>query len=318
MHLDNRIFFIVITVVSLAGCNRQETKEYTGYSYGDFIYLSHGETEKIEEVLVSKGEWVKKGQALVKMESFTAKNALLLAEKKFRSESTLLKNLQSGERPEELNVVRAQLARASSAARLAKNQLVKYQPLFSKKLISSFEWETIQDDYAQKSAQVNELSHQLSAKQLPARQAQVASQTAIVESAKAEWDKAKWNLQQNIISAPQDAQVYDVIYRTGERPVAGKPVISLLPPDNIKIRFFIPQAKLASFNVGMKMSVMCDNCHQPISGKVNYISPQAEYTPPVIYSTERRDKLMYRAEILLDKGSDNLIKLGQPVRVGAL
>lgn len=316
MYFDKKIFFILMAILLLAGCDRQEAMEFTGYSYGDFIYLSHGKTEKIQEVLVRKGEFVKKGQVLVRMDSFTDENALLLAEKKFQSESALLKNLQSGERPEELNIVRAQLERANSAARLAKNQLTKYRPLFLKKLISTLEWETIQDDYAQKIAQVNELSHQLTAKGLPAREAQIASQTSIVELAKAEWDKAKWDLQQNTIVAPQDSQVYDIIYRSGERPVAGKPVISLLPPENIKIRFFIPEDKLASLNVGMKMSVMCDNCHQPISGEINYISPQAEYTPPVIYSAERRDKLMYMAEVFPEKGSGNLIKLGQPVRVG--
>ena len=309
---------IIVVVWILIGCNEQSDSEFTGYSYGDFIYLSHSTAEKIEQVYVKKGDLIKRGQELVKMESFTAENALSLAEKKLQIEHASLKNLQSGERPEELNVVRAQLDRARSAARLAKSQLVKYQPLFASNVITRLEWEKIQDDYEQKNAQVKELIHQIKAKQLPARQEQITSQASLVDFSRLEQDKALWDLQQIVITAPQDAQVYDIIYRAGERPTAGSPIITLLPPDNIKVRFFIPEKQLSNMHVGMKVQILFDECKEPVMGAINYISPQVEYTPPVIYSTERREKLIYMAEAKPVQDQRHFIKLGQPVRIKAV
>lgn len=137
----------------------------------------------------------------------------------------------------------------------------------------------------------------------------------MVAAAKLERDKALWDVQQTTIVSPVNAKVFDIIYRAGERPSAGKPIISLLPPENIKIRFFIPEAKLGKFKIGSKVKLICDGCAEPIAGVINYISPEAEFTPPVIYSTKRREKLIFMAEAIPALQQAGRMKIGQPFDV---
>ncbi|HKS32400.1 MAG TPA: HlyD family efflux transporter periplasmic adaptor subunit [Enterobacteriaceae bacterium] len=310
-----RVLSFSIYIILLPGCDRDNFDVYSGYSYGDFIYLSFPETAKIDSVLVKKGDRVKVGQPLVKMDVFTAENALRRVEEKYQSEVALLRNLETGERQEELNIVRAQLERAQSSASQAKRQLGRYRQLYLKKMVSAQEWENSKDDYAQKNAQLKELKHQLNAKTLPARKAQISSQASLVEAARLERDKARWDEQQNVIVSPHNARVYDVLYHPGERPFAGRPIISLLPAENIKIRFFIPEKALGAMQVGKKVRLSCDGCKAIIPGVISFISPEAEYTPPVIYSTKRREKLIFMAEAVPAGEQIASIKIGQPFNV---
>lgn len=315
MNLFNGKFFFLLLPLLLTGCNRSEDNVFPGYSHGELIYLSHFNAEKIDRLLVNKGDAVRKGQPLVKMDSFILENALQQAEKNYQAENALLQNLLAGERTEELDILQAQLKRARSAASLAESQHERYQQLYQAHVISKAELERYREEAVQKTAQVTELLQQLKVKKLPARQAEIDTQKSRVESAKLQQDKAYRDLQQSILIAPQDARVYDILYRPGERPAAGRPIISLLPPENIKVRFFIPAKKLGALHIGTKVNIFCDGCKAELSGSVSYIHSQAEYTPPVIYSTNRREKLVFMAEASLTEEDVKYINPGQPVRV---
>ncbi|MBV4414316.1 HlyD family efflux transporter periplasmic adaptor subunit [Enterobacteriaceae bacterium YMB-R22] len=312
--LKKKLTLVALSGV-LAGCYGPDAPDFSGYVNGEFIYLSHSATERVEDILVTRGSRVSRGQELVVMESFTVENSRDVARKNYEAELATLRNLQSGERPEELAVTRSQLERATAAARLAKNQMERYQKLYATQVISGAEWDNVKQDYAQKQAQVKELTSQLKAQKLPARSQQLKNQQSRVEQAKLQLDKARWDSQQSTIVAPQDALVYDIIYRRGERPGAGRPIISLLPPENIKVRFFVPEKRLGEVSVGQKVSFTCDGCQNAITGSINYISPQAEYAPPVIYSTSRREKLLFLVEAVPEQASISLLKPGQPVDV---
>lgn len=296
MRKPINVFIILISVLILTGCDNKPDNMLSGYSHGEFVYLSYSGNEKIERILINKGDNVAAGQELVKIESFDAQNIFLRAEEKLSAESALLRNLESGERPEELDIIRSQIKKAQSAESQVKRQLGRYRNLYANHAISLAEWEDIRDELTQKGAQVEELINQLKARQLPARQDELSKQRSMVAAAKLERDKALWDVQQTTIVSPVNAKVFDIIYRAGERPSAGKPIISLLPPENIKVRFFIPEAKLGKFKIGSKVKLICDGCAEPIAGIINYISPEAEFTPPVIYSTKRREKLIFMAE----------------------
>lgn len=306
---------LIAAVLSLGGCDNASSSGFSGYANGDFIYLSHNSTEKIDKILVRKGSHVKKGQALVMMENFSSANSLNISEKNYQAELALLRNMESGERPEELAIIRSRLEQAKSAASVAKIHMDRNRELYMSEVISKLDWDTIKADYAQKKAQVNELNNQLKARELPARKEQIQSQQLRVESARLQREKARWNSQQNTIIAPQDGVVFDIIYRAGERPLAGNPIISLLPPQNIKVRFFVPENQLGSVSLARKVNFFCDGCPTPLTGHINYISAQAEYSPPIIYSTARREKLLFMAEAVPDEKHALALKLGQPVEV---
>jgi HlyD family secretion protein len=110
------------------------------------------------------------------------------------------------------------------------------------------------------------------------------------------------------------ALVNDTLYREGEWVGAGAPVASLLPPGNVKIRFYVPEPQLASLRVGAPVSVRCDGCASAVAAKISFIAPQAEYTPPVIYSRENRAKLVFLVEAR-PESTDATLNPGLPVEV---
>jgi HlyD family secretion protein len=100
--------------------------------------------------------------------------------------------------------------------------------------------------------------------------------------------------------APAFGRIEDTYFHAGEYIAAGTPVVSFLPPENIRVRFFVPQAKLPFFPLGSAVTIRCDGCETPIKAKVSFIASQSEYTPPVIYSVGSRDKLVFRVEATPD------------------
>jgi HlyD family secretion protein len=127
--------------------------------------------------------------------------------------------------------------------------------------------------------------------------------------------QAEWLLAQKKIVSPTSGQVVDIFYRVGEYVQANKPVLSLLAPENIKVLFYIPETLLSRVQIGQEIGVNCDGCIEAISSKISYISPEAEFTPPVIYSKDTRYKLVYliRADLPIDIATQ--FHPGQPVDI---
>ncbi|MBX3505717.1 MAG: efflux RND transporter periplasmic adaptor subunit [Parvibaculum sp.] len=127
-------------------------------------------------------------------------------------------------------------------------------------------------------------------------------------------DQAKWRLARREGRAPADALVQDVLFREGETAAPGQPVVTLLPPGNIKIRFFVPEADLAKLAEGRAVRLACSNCAAGLTGTIRFISKEAEFTPPVIYSDRSKEKLVYMVEAVPDATPENFHP-GQPVTV---
>jgi HlyD family secretion protein len=127
--------------------------------------------------------------------------------------------------------------------------------------------------------------------------------------------QAEWNYDQKRQSAPQAGFVYDTLYRQGEWVAAGKPAVVLLPPQNIKVRAFVPETRIGTIHYGQTVRVLVDGVRDPFVGQVSYISPHAEYTPPVIYSRESREKLVFMVESVFDPAVSAKLHPGQPVDV---
>ena len=136
-----------------------------------------------------------------------------------------------------------------------------------------------------------------------------------MEAQAAARDKAKWSFDQKQQFAPTNAVVHDTLYRAGEWVAAGNPVVALLPPENLKVRFFVPQEKLPQIKIGQTVSVHCDGANNAFKATINYISTQAEYTPPVIYSRETRANLVFMIEATFAPADAVNLRPGQPADV---
>lgn len=134
-----------------------------------------------------------------------------------------------------------------------------------------------------------------------------------LRTADARLNSAKTRLERRRVNSPATGTVQEVYFRQGEQVPAGRPIVSLLPPDNVRVRFFVPQAKLPAIHIGDRVSISCDGCASDLVARVSFISAQAEFTPPVIYSQEERARLVFRVEATPERPAD--LRTGQPVSV---
>jgi len=147
------------------------------------------------------------------------------------------------------------------------------------------------------------------------REYEIAAQRAMVEQAKAGLAQAQWRVDQRHAAAPVAALVSDTYARPGETINAGNPVVELLPPQNVLVRFFVPETELASLHIGDHLAISCDSCAADLEASITFIAPQPEYTPPVIYSESNREKLVYLVEAHPRLDQAMQLKPGQPVDV---
>jgi HlyD family secretion protein len=139
-----------------------------------------------------------------------------------------------------------------------------------------------------------------------------AAQAALRE-AEARVVSSKTRLARRVMVSPVTGTVQQVYFRPGEVVGAGKPVLALLPPGNMKVRFFVPETLLPNFAYGDLINVGCDGCAKDLQARVSFISRTAEFTPPVIYSQEERSKLVFLIEALPTEPAR--LRVGQPVDV---
>ncbi len=128
-------------------------------------------------------------------------------------------------------------------------------------------------------------------------------------------EQADWKFTQKQQSAPATGLVYDTYFRPGEWVPAGTPVLSVLPPEYMKVRFFVPEPDLGKMQVGVPLEIRMDGLAEPLTGKVSFVSPQAEYTLPIIYSRENRGKLVFLVEASLEPADARRLHPGAPVEV---
>jgi HlyD family secretion protein len=147
------------------------------------------------------------------------------------------------------------------------------------------------------------------------RDAELTAARADAEAARAALGQAKTKLEQKSPAAPAAALVQDTYFTVGEWVPPATPVVSLLPPGNVKIRFFVPETAIARIKPGQTVQASCDACPAPVEAKVIYVSTQTEYTPPVIYGRDSRAKLVYLVEAKPDVGGATRLTPGQPVDV---
>lgn len=141
------------------------------------------------------------------------------------------------------------------------------------------------------------------------------SKSQHLNSLKAAFAQSAWALNQKTVYSPTTGFVFDTYYRLGEKVAANQPVLSILRPDNIKVLFYIPEKQLSTIHIGQTISFTCDGCKKATAAVIHYISPEAEYTPPIIYSADTRYKLVYLVRADIASNIATSFHPGQPVDV---
>jgi HlyD family secretion protein len=307
--------FAILIAGLFAGCSSRRSGSFQGYVEGEYVYVAAALPGVLTQLAVTRGAEVKAGQLLFELEHEAESAAVREAEKRLVQAKSRRENLTKGRRPSEIAALEGQLERARANLRLSEIDLSRALKLREDNVISPDELDRGKARRDADQAQLASLTAELETARLGAREDEIKAAEAEVDALSAALAKAKWALGQKTQAAPMDARVHDTLYRAGEWVGAGNPVVSLLPPVNLKARFFVPQPELASIKPGQTVHVTFDGAANPFRATVNYISTQAEFTPPVIYSRENRAKLVYMVEAAFAPSDAANLRPGQPVDV---
>jgi HlyD family secretion protein len=312
---DRSVFPLIILLLALAACSRSGPASYQGYVEGEFVYLSSSQSGHLEHLAVSRGVQVASGAPLFSLEAIDEKAEQHQARQQLSAAEAQLADLQTGKRAPEIAVIRAQLQQAHASAQKSSRQRDRDEAQYRSGGISREQFEATLAQASSDAAHVSELNSQLDVARLPGRDQQLKAQHDQVQAAQAVLAQADWKVEQKSVSAPAAGLVYDTMYREGEWVAAGNPVVRMLPPQNIKVRFFVPEGLLGSLPMGRRVRLHCDGCAAEVPATITYVSSEAEYTPPVIYSNDTRGKLIFMIEA--HPAANDAMKLhpGQPLAV---
>jgi HlyD family secretion protein len=276
---SSRVFFIKALVLLITACSDGSSGiQLPGYIEGKYIYIASAYPGLLQTLKVNAGDKVVANQFLFSLNPHPEEDEL-------------------HESQARIEQAKAELQKQQANYTLQKSIYDRKKGLFNRKVISTEEFDSVtnqlqQTDSGLLSAQANIL--------------------ALTEQTK----KIEWIIKQKTLAAPTDGTVFDVYYREGETIPGSSPVLALLPANEVKAIFYCPEEYLGKIKLNQPVSLSCDNCSGPIKAKISYISPQAEFTPPVLYSNEGRSKLSYRIEAQPLLPTNTLtLHPGQPITV---
>lgn len=305
---------LALAALLLGACARREPSAYQGYLEGEFVYVAAPLAGQLERLAVTRGARVEAGAPLFALEQSAEVSSMRETAERLRSAQARLADLRKGLRPSELAALEARLAQARAAAELSALELQRATKLHQTTVLSDGDFDRLRLNHEANTRQVAEVVAQLDTARLGGRADLIAAAEAEAGAAQAALDRAGWSVAQKNRSAPAAALVYDTLFREGEFVAAGQPVVSLLPPANLKVRFFVPEAGFAALKTGQGVKVAITG-KAPLDARISYLSPKPEYTPPVLYNRGNRAKLVFMVEAVFDAAVAADLHPGQPVDV---
>ena len=309
------LIFPVALLLFLSACNRDPAVSWQGYAEGEYVYVATPRGGRLLELAVRKGENVNAGASLFRLDPEPEATAVAEAQRRLEQAGFRRDDLGSGERPSEIAALVAQREQARVARDLAQTELARQESLFAEHVTSRELLDRSRAALEQNRALVAELDARLITARLGGRSGQRQALSAEAAALGEALRQTEWKLSQKNPLAPQSGLVFDTLFEVGELVPAGTPVVVLLPAAGRKARFYVPEPQLASLHPGDKVTLRFDGGELPAT--ISFISPQAEYTPPVIYSRDSRGKLVYLVEARPDPAVAARLKPGQPLEVTA-
>ncbi|HWT61169.1 MAG TPA: HlyD family efflux transporter periplasmic adaptor subunit [Ochrobactrum sp.] len=277
-----------------AACGTQSLA--VGYVEGEFVQLAPLEVAQVKSVMVKRGDRVEAGRAVALTEDTDAKIAVAQAEGALAQAEAQLANLQVGKRPDEIAVLEASVRTAKAQAEDARRTLLRTQDLTRRGVMTQAQLDNAKTSLEVAEANINQSTATLAVGRLPARLEEIKAGENAVKSAAAQLDTARWRLAKRTLEAPAPGRITDVIRHPGDTAGPTAPILTMLPDGAVKLKVYIPEDKFSAVTVGDILSVHCDGCTPDQQARVSYVSPDPEFTPPVIYSLETRQKLVYLVE----------------------
>ena len=311
----NRFVAGVLVALAAAGCGKKQDAALQGYVEGEYVRVAAPFAGTLVSLDAQRGTKVEAGAPLFALEAESEDAARRESRERLRKATAIAEDLRKGKRPTEVESVRAQLAQAETTAAHSEREWRRQLDLVSRGFVSQSRADEAKTARDRDRSRVVELQNELATTRAGARPDELRAAEAEAAAAREALAQADWRVRQKTVAASVAGLVADTLFAKGEWVPAGAPVVSMLPPANVKVRFYVPETKLGAVKVGQKVSLACDGCGAAIAGTITFIAPQAEYTPPVIYSKDNRAKLVFLVEAKPAAEDSPKLHPGQPVDV---
>ena len=285
-----------------------------GYVEGDYVLLAPIEVATVRSLAVKRGDRVAAGDKIAELEDDDAVIAVAQAEAALAQAQALLADLQVGKRPEEIDVLQAAVQSAEAQLAEAKRVQARVGDLLDRGISTKAQFDEASTAVETAEAQLGQAKANLAVGGLSARPETIKAAENQVKQAQSALDQAHWRFSKRTILAPSIGRIDDLIRYPGDTAGPSAPVISMLPDGAVKLTVFVPEVAFSTLKVGQLLAVHCDGCPPDLTARISYISPDPEFTPPVIYSLETRQKLVYLVEAR-PEGDATALQPGQIVDV---
>lgn len=266
---------VVTLALCAAACARQPSDMLQGYGEADYVYLSSQETGVVHELLVTEGDVVEAGAQIFTLDPERLEYSADSANAQASAAAAAVRTAQA-----QATLAERNYARGASLAQ---------QGFYPRARLDS--------DRAARDA----------------ANAQLAQARREASAASSSTGLARERVRDLIGAAPANGTIERVYHRPGEVVPAGQPIVALLPPANMKVRFFVPEDRLVQFPVGAHVQVSCDGCSEAQTATVSFVAQEPQFTPPVIYSLDQREKLVFLVEARFAAATP--VRPGMPVDV---
>lgn len=290
---------------------------YLGYVEGETIMIASPVAGRIVERKAEKGSAVAAGDTVFRIDAAQQDAEIAKLDAAIVTAEAQLENLLTGKRAEEQAVTLAQRQEVEAALDFARAELKRATSLTTTGAAAVARWDAAQSQVKQLEARLLQLDATLRVGELAGRSAEIAAARSRIEEARAALAQAKAKRDDLGPRAPLAAQVENTFFDAGEWVQAGQPVVSLLPPGDVRLRFYVPETAIAGVAAGTVVRFTCDGCGGPREARVTSVASQPEYTPPVIYSQGARAKLVYLVEAK-PVSAAGVLRPGLPIEVEPL
>jgi len=301
--------------LALAGCGPAGERPIQGYIEGEYVRAAAPFAGALTQLSVKRGDPVSAGAPLFALERENEVALRRQSEQQLQAALARLENLKTGKRPAEVETVTEQLRQAMATRDLAVTNLTRQQKLYASGFVSGAVIDDARTEVKRDEAAVAQLQASVATAKLPARADEIRAAEADARAAREALAQADWRLGHRAIVSPATGRVNDTYFVIGDWVPAGTPVVSLLPPANVKIRFYVPEPVVGRIKPGQSVEFSCDGCGAPMTATIAFISDRAEFTPPVLYSRENRAKLVFLVEAKPAPDVAARLNPGQPVDV---
>lgn len=309
-----RIALVLWVSFALVACGEEsESHVYTGYVEAELVYVAAPAPGWLTDAPLSEGQDVTEGDLVFALDNALQTAAVEEATARLDQATAQLADLEKGVRTQEMKAFEAQLAEANADLRLARSERDRSLALVRRGVAAEARGDEATARYGVALARVDTATANLETAKLAARDDAVDAAAAARDAAADALTQAQWHRNERNVLSKTSGTVEEVFNRTGEFVSAGTPVIAVLPVHGLKVRFFVAQRDLAHVQHEGTVEILADALDQPVTARITHIAREAEFTPPVIYSEESRDTLVFLVEAKPLNGS--ALRPGQPVDV---